>query len=239
MESADTLIQRPVHWHPLFSLKDGGKLEHMTDERVIWGIGTGRTIRAHWAMIELGLDYRFKVVRTRTPDTETPEFRALNPRGKIPVLQDGAISITESAAIVMHLGETYRDGEVVLVPSGPAERARYMEWMSFICMELDATSLYVLRRHWSLPEIYGASPVANKAAEDYFARMINAAAKLIDERKPFMLGEAFSGIDILMYTTLEWAIRYNQPLPDVFKAYHGRLSTRPTCIKAYAVNYPT
>ena len=210
----------------------------MSEERIVWGIGTGRTIRAHWAMIELGLDYRVEVVRTRTPDTETPEFVALNPRGKIPVLRDGPIVIAESAAIVMYLGETYRDGEVILVPSNPAERARYMEWMSFICMELDATSLYVLRRHWSLPEVYGDSPIANKAAEEYFARMINAAAEMIDPSRPFMMAETFNGIDILMYTTLHWAIQYNQPLPDVFQAYYERVSKRPACIKAYAVNYP-
>ena len=239
METADTLILRRDHWHSSSSPKNDRKLERMTDERVVWGIGTGRTIRAHWAMIELGLDYRTKVVRTRTPDTETPEFKTLNPRGKIPVLQDGPITIAESAAIVMHLGETYRTGDVILVPSDPAERARYMEWMSFICMELDATSLYVLRRHWSLPQIYGDSPVANKASEDYFARMINAAAELINPNQPFIMGGAFNGIDILMYTTLHWAIAYNQPLPDIFQAYHARVSRRPTCIKAYAVNYPT
>lgn len=211
----------------------------MSDERIVWGIGTGRTIRAHWAMIELGLDYRIEVVRTRTPDTETPEFKALNPRGKIPVLKDGPITIAESPAIVMHLGETYRHGEVILVPSNSAERARYMEWMSFISMELDATSLYVLRRHWSLPQIYGESDVANKASEGYFARMINAAAELIDPSQPYIMGESFNGIDILMYTTLHWAIQYHQPLPDVFQAYYDRISKRPNCIKAYAVNYPS
>jgi glutathione S-transferase len=210
----------------------------MSEERIVWGIGTSRTIRAHWAMIELAMDYRVEVVRTRTPDTETPHFVALNPRGKIPVLQDGPIIIAESAAIVMHLGETYRDGATVLVPTDRAERAKYMEWMSFICMELDATSLYVLRRHWSLPQIYGESPVAIKASEEYFTRMINAAAKLIDTDQPYMMGQNFSGIDILMTTTLDWAIKYNQPLPAVFQAYFDRLSKRPGWIAAYALNFP-
>jgi glutathione S-transferase len=210
----------------------------MSDERIVWGIGTSRTIRAHWALIELGLDYRTEVVRTRTPDTETPEFVALNPRGKIPVLKDGPVVIAESPAIVMHLGENDRGRGVELVPEDRAARAKYLEWMSFISMELDATSLYVLRRHWSLPQIYGDSPVANKASEEYFARMINAAAKLVDDDRPFMLGEAFSGIDILMMTTLDWAIKYNQPLPDVFQAYVERLSKRPGWVEASRFNWP-
>jgi glutathione S-transferase len=211
----------------------------MSDERIVWGIGTSRTIRAHWALIELGLDYRTEVVRTRTPDTETPEFVAINPRGKIPVLRDGLVVIAESPAIVMHLGENYRGQGTELVPEDRAARAKYLEWMSFISMELDATSLYVLRRHWSLPQIYGDSPIANKASEEYFARMINAAAKLVDDGRPYILGDTFSGIDILMMTTLDWAIKYHQPLPDVFQAYVDRLSERPTWIEASRVNWPT
>lgn len=211
----------------------------MSDERIVWGIGTSRTIRAHWALMELGLDYRTEVVRTRTPDTETPEFVAINPRGKIPVLKDGPVVIAESPAIVMHLGENYRDQGIVLVPEDRAARAKYLEWMSFISMELDATSLYVLRRHWSLPQIYGDSPIANKASEEYFARMINAAAKLVDDGRPYILGDAFSGIDILMMTTLDWAIKYHQPLPDVFQAYVDRMSERPTWIEASRVNWPS
>ena len=209
----------------------------MSDERIVWGIGTSRTIRAHWALIELGLAYRTEPVRTRTPDTEAPGFVALNPRQKIPVLQDGPITLAESAAIVTHLAESYRDTGTVLIPDDRASRARYFEWLSFICMELDATSLYVLRRHWSLPEIYGASPVANKASEAYFARMINAAAKLVDADRPYLLGDTFSGVDILMTTTLDWAIKYNQTLPDVFTAYLDRLTARPGYAAALDANH--
>ena len=55
---------------------------------------------AHWALAELGLDYRTERVRTRTGETETDAFTRINPRQKIPVLQDGDITIAESAAIV-------------------------------------------------------------------------------------------------------------------------------------------
>lgn len=207
----------------------------MGHPRIVWGVGTSRTIRAHWALAELGLEYETRPVRTRTPDTETPEFVAVNPRGKIPVLRDGEVTIAESAAIVTWLGETYRDGHE-LVPQGGPTRARYLEWMSFICMELDATSLYVLRRHWSLPEIYGEAPAANSAAESYFARMITAAEALHEADRPYLLGDRFSGVDILMATTLRWAVDYNQPLPQVFDAYLERMSARPAFREASTAN---
>ena len=84
---------------------------------VLWGIGTPRTMRAHWALHELSLDYDARVIRTRAPETQTAEFAAMNPRRKIPVLQDGEFVITESAAIVAYLADRYRDNHDEIAPA--------------------------------------------------------------------------------------------------------------------------
>ena len=208
----------------------------MSKNRILWGVGTSRTIRAHWALIELNLSYKTEIIRTRTTDTETAAFKSVNPRQKIPVLQDGTLTMGESAAIVTYLAESYSTEQVNLIPDNPKARAKYFEWMSFICMELDATSLYVLRRHWSLPEIYGDSPVANKASEEYFNRMITAADKLKNPKQKYLLETGFSGVDILMATTLKWAIDYNQKIPNDFMEYLDHMVNRPGYIAALEAN---
>ena len=208
----------------------------MSKSRILWGVGTSRTIRAHWALIELKLSYKTEIIRTRTTDTETAAFKSVNPRQKIPVLQDGTLTMGESAAIVTYLAESYSTEQVSLIPDNPKARAKYFEWMSFICMELDATSLYVLRRHWSLPEIYGDSPVANKASEDYFNRMITAADKLKNPKQKYLLETGFSGVDILMTTTLKWALDYNQKIPINFMEYLDYMGNRPGYIAALEAN---
>ena len=208
----------------------------MSKNRILWGVGTSRTIRAHWALIELNLSYKTEIIRTRTTDTETAAFKSVNPRQKIPVLQDGTLTMGESAAIVTYLAENYSTEQVSLIPDNPKARAKYFEWMSFICMELDATSLYVLRRHWSLPEIYGDSPVANKASEEYFNRMITAADKLKNPKQKYLLETGFSGVDILMTTTLKWAIDYNQKIPTNFMEYLDHMVNRPGYIAALEAN---
>ena len=208
----------------------------MSKNRILWGVGTSRTIRAHWALIELNLSYKTEIIRTRTTDTETAAFKSVNPRQKIPVLQDGTLTMGESAAIVTYLAESYSTEQVNLIPDNPKARAKYFEWMSFICMELDATSLYVLRRHWSLPEIYGDSPVANKASEEYFNRMITAADKLKNPKQKYLLETGFSGVDILMTTTLKWAIDYNQKIPNDFMEYLDQMGNRPGYIAALEAN---
>ena len=208
----------------------------MSKNRILWGVGTSRTIRAHWALIELNLSYKTEIIRTRTTDTETAAFKSVNPRQKIPVLQDGTLTMGESAAIVTYLAESYSTEQVSLIPDNPKARAKYFEWMSFICMELDATSLYVLRRHWSLPEIYGDSPIANKASKEYFNRMITAADKLKNPKQKYLLETGFSGVDILMTTTLKWAIDYNQRIPTNFMKYLDHMSNRPGYIAALEAN---
>ena len=209
----------------------------MTDERVLWGVGSARALRAHWALIELGLDYRSERIQSRSGETETPEYRRLNPRGKIPVLQDRGLVLSESAAIVTYLAETYGGGRPIpLVPAGGPARARYQEWVSFISMEIDATTLYVLRRHEALPQIYGEAPTACTAARGYFGRMIEAAAVELADGRPYLLGPEFSGADILMATCLDWALAYGVPLPEPWLAYLERTSARPSHARAVAAN---
>ena len=73
---------------------------------ILWGAGTSRTIRPHWAMHELGLAYDKRPIQSRSGETLTAEYTALNPRQKIPLLQDGDFTIGESAAtVVRSLGD--------------------------------------------------------------------------------------------------------------------------------------
>ena len=57
-------------------------------------------MRAHWMAHELELDYEPRLIGSRTGETQTNAFRALNPKGKIPVLEDDDLVLTESGAIV-------------------------------------------------------------------------------------------------------------------------------------------
>ena len=114
---------------------------------VLWGVGTSRTLRAHWALHELGLDYETKAILARSGETKTQEYTRLNPRQKIPLLQDGDFKIAESPAIAAYLSNTYGTPENALIPSDPREHATWLEWCFYAATELDATSLYVMRRH--------------------------------------------------------------------------------------------
>ena len=85
-----------------------GKGERTVPDLVLWGATTSRTIRAHWALRELGLAYRCEPILPRTGETKTERFTAIAPRQKIPALVDGDFVVAESAAIVAYLSTTDR-----------------------------------------------------------------------------------------------------------------------------------
>jgi len=111
-----------------------------TPDLTLWGVGTSRTVRAHWAMHELGLSYKVKPIGSRTGETKTAEYTRLNPRQKIPLLEDGDFSIGESAAIVAYLSRTYSTPGRSLIPETQRDYAAWLEWCFFIVAELDSTA---------------------------------------------------------------------------------------------------
>ena len=207
--------------------------ENRTMALTLWGGATGRTIRPHWALHELGLDYESKLIGSRTGATQTEEFRALNAKEKIPVLVHDDFVLTESAAIVTYLGDTFGG----LTPAfGTRERARYNEWASFILMELDAHTLYVVRRHEGLKHLYGEAPAAIEAAREGFEKQIRWALPRI-RSAPFLVGDSFSGVDILMTSCLDWADGYGYDLDDALHEYRQLHRVRPAYQAAAKINF--
>ena len=52
----------------------------MSQNLILWGVGTSRTVRAHWAMHELELNYECRPILPRSGEKKTPEYTKLNPR---------------------------------------------------------------------------------------------------------------------------------------------------------------
>ncbi len=203
---------------------------------ILWGAGTPRTLRVHWVLHELGLEYEKRPIGSRTGETQTAEFRKLNPREKIPVLQDGDLTIAESAAIVTYLAEKYGHTGALIPLASSAERAAYYEWCFFTMTELDAHTLYVIRRHTGLPELYGEAPDAVRAARDGFQKQVQVADQRLSIQGPFLLGDAFTGADILLTTCLTWADRYELPLTERLRDYVSRTTSREAHRLAFAAN---
>jgi glutathione S-transferase len=192
----------------------------------LWGVGTSRTIRAHWALHELGLAYASRPIGARTGETRTAEFTALNPRQKIPLLQDGDFTIGESAAIVAYLSRTYSTPERSLIPEEPRRYASWLEWCFFIVAELDSTSLYVMRRHGPLKHIYGDAPDVVTRAGEYFRQQLRHVDQALSDGREFLMRDQFTSADILLTTCLTWALDYRVGICESAEPYLQRMKAR-------------
>lgn len=205
---------------------------------LLWGVGTSRTLRPHWALHELGLTYTRKPILPRTGETQTAEFTALNPRQKVPLLQDGGFTIGESAAIVAYLSNAYGTTLTTLVPERADDHARWLEWCFFICTELDSTSLYVMRRHRDLKALYGDAPEVVKSAGEYFTKQVVHVERALDDGRRFLVGDRFTSADLLLTTCLSWAIDYGVGIPQSVEPYLAGIVNRPAYRAALRANAP-
>lgn len=203
---------------------------------VVWGVGTSRTMRVHWLLHELGLVYETKRIESRTGETQSDDYSRINPRQKIPTLVDGDLVVTESAAIMRHLRRIssnlpYDDYQLSM-----QGQAAYDEWLSFMLMELDATSLYVVRRHRDLPDIYGEAENAVASSIAYFEKMLNSVADQL-AGKSFIWGSTFSELDILMTLCLDWASFVGAQIPGQVSGYQQGIKSRPAYSAATKFNF--
>ena len=91
-------------------------------------------------------------------------------------------------------------------------------------MELDATSLYVMRRHRDLKHIYGEAPVAVESASQYFETQLRHVVHALGDGRPYLVGDRFTSADMLLTTCLVWAINYGVPVPPVCSDYAARIA---------------
>ncbi|CAN95560.1 gst13 [Sorangium cellulosum So ce56] len=183
-----------------------------------------RSIRVRWALQELGVDFETVQVNLRAGENRRPEFLKLNPAGKLPVLVDGDLVLTESVAIVLYLAEKYPDKG--LLPADPRERAKVNQWLLFAATELEQPLWRIARHKFLYPEDKrqpGDIPVAR---EDFKA-MAAVLEKHMDQRQ-FVVGDSVTVADLVMAYTLDWADEAH--LLDDFpqlRAYMDRMYARP------------
>lgn len=116
----------------------------------LYGFAPARSLRALWALQELEAEFEFVPVDLGAGENRSPEFLKLNPAGQVPVLVDGDLVLTESAAIVLYLAEKYPTKR--LLPRDLKERAQVYRWVMFAMTELEQPLWRIFRHTTLYPE---------------------------------------------------------------------------------------
>jgi glutathione S-transferase len=190
----------------------------------LYGFGPTRSLRALWGLKELDADFEFVPVNLLACEQRHPDFLRLNPAGKIPVLIDGDVVLTESAAIVIYLAEKYRDKG--LLPADLSTRAQAYRWMMFAVTELEQPLWRIARHTFLYPEAKRLPHDIVLAREEFVAM-----AGILDrhmEGRQFIVGDGMTIADCVVAHLMDWAneVHLIDDHPQL-GAYLERMYARP------------
>jgi glutathione S-transferase len=190
----------------------------------LYGFGPTRSLRALWALKELDADFEFLPVNLLAGENRHPDFLRLNPTGKTPVLVDGDLVLSESAAIVLYLAEKYPDKG--LLPADLKTRAEVYRWVMFAMTELEQP-LWRITRHTMLYPEEKRLPADIALAREEFAAMARVLEHHMEGRQ-FIVGDSITAADCVTAYLIDWAdeVHLLDDFPQL-RAYLDRMYRRP------------
>jgi len=190
--------------------------------------GLVRDLRVRWALEEAGFPY--EVMLIGPDDQKSPQYRAMQPFGQVPAIDDDGLVLFESCAIIMHLGARSE----ALMPRDEPARARVRTWMlaALNTIEPPITTMNVIDLQPG-----GAPPGAKELRDSVVSRIglrLDSLAAFLGDRENLVEGR-FTAADLLMTTVLR-ILRTTDLLSQrpSLNAYKQRHEARPAFRKALA-----
>jgi glutathione S-transferase len=189
-------------------------------------------VRIHWLLEELGVPYEKKKVDLAKGEQRSPEYLALNPNGKVPLIVDDGTPIFESLAILIYLGEKHGVDKGLYPPMGP-KRGEALRWLAWGNVTLGDAVSRLLR---NTSERFPADEQNAKAAESA-KKEIGDLLKIVDDAldgTPYLLGDTFTIVDLAIGGYLPFLARLGIDLGPFKRAQEwlGRCTSRPGLAKA-------
>ncbi|PPE75121.1 glutathione S-transferase [Solimonas fluminis] len=186
--------------------------------------GYVRDLRVRWALEEAGLPYRVRSVPFH--ERGAGHF-SHQPFGQVPWLTDGELSIFESGAILLHLGNLSDR----LLPADPCRRSEALEWLFAALNSVEMASL-----PWSIFVFYGfnSDDTPGWQVLDGFLEARLQHLEPVLAKRDWLAG-TFSVADILMADVLRLVHRFDRLAGfPACRDYVARAEARPAFAKAYA-----
>ena len=190
-----------------------------------------RSTRALWLLEELGVPFDLTVMSRE--DKQTPEYLALHPLGRSPVLEEEGGPVFESAALLLHIADQHLDAGLI-APLGSHDRALQYQWCFFGMTELESALMDIARQAWKDTGEPHAD-VVERATE----RFVTGAGLIetVVGSGEYLVANAFSVADIVVGSVLGFARTAElNDLPAGLVPYVDRLEARPARQRAAAVS---
>ena len=193
----------------------------MSDEIVFYHNPRSRSQMVHLMLEEAGAPYRIVPIDLDKGEHKTPSFLALNPMGKLPTIVHRDVVVTETAAIIAYIADTFPSAGLA-PPMGDALRGSYYRWLFFGAGCVEPA---LLDRMMNRPEVERKSAVGWGSYDEVVAALEKALVP-----GPWLLGDRFSAADIYVGSQIRFAMMFGAAGfkgKTVFDDYVARLSARP------------
>lgn len=185
------------------------------------------------ALEEAGAEFETTLIRFMRGEHKSPEFKKLNPKGKVPTLVVGGEPLTENVAIITYLNQRYPDANLLPRPKDELDPIRQIADLSFC-----SATLHPIVTRIRMPHFMAAEDAARSVWEKGCEAM-NEYFGLIDNRladQPWWYGDEWSVVDAYLYWVFwrcEGADFDVAPYPN-FKDHATRMEARPATQRALA-----
>lgn len=158
----------------------------------------------HAALAEIGLEYELVLIE-RDQAQSDPAYRVLNPLGVVPTLVDDerGLVLTESAAILLYLGDRYPEARLA-----PTDRTQYYRWLVFLTNTVQTAIL-----RFFYPERYGGGEEVSAAGALDAQRAFDVVERELEERQWLAAGHRTSA-DLFLFMLTRWGRRLDSPVWD-------------------------
>lgn len=167
----------------------------------LYGTPPTRALRVLWLLRELEIEHEVITVHIGIGEHVGSAFLGLNPAGKLPVLVDGDLVLTESAAIPLYLAEKYP--EKGFIPTDIADRAQMYRWIFFLVTEIEQPLWRIALHTRIYPEHERREEEVALAMRDG-KRMVQVLEEHMQGRH-YLAGDRLSVADFNAAYTLDWA----------------------------------
>jgi glutathione S-transferase len=202
----------------------------------IWGRRSSANVqKVMWLVGELAIPHEHMPAGGPYGLVNEPKFRAMNPNGLVPVIDDDGLILWESNAVVRYLAARY--GGEDWWPSDPRKRAVMDQWMDWSATTFQPEINGAFWAYWRTPEHQ-----RDWDKIKYFEQRCERALRLLDaelERRPYVAGDQFSVADIPSGVHLYRLYTLGRPVPHLenIEAWYRRLEARPAYARHVMVSY--
>ena len=197
----------------------------------LYGTKNSRSLRCAWALEEAAASYDYQRVYLMKGEGQSPEYKAINPHGKVPALVDGDMKLTESAAILFYIADKFPDAH--LMPTDLAARAEVYRWTFYAVTEVEPQLWTIAQHRFALPEDKRV-PAIEPTCLWLLARGFRAIEKALAAHA-HIAGDDFTLADIMVTHCLTWALSAKiEGVGEASLAYIERMKARPALQRASA-----